>query len=200
MNNYKIRVVFFMVVPLFFNTTIEAQILSSTFFKDIPEGKTFLALFADGNIKGITADDKNATGTGSLGINIQKGHLSWNAVISVASSIDTLKEGVGAIILTPGTGIALTSGFLDVRIRDICKIEEYSLGLHFYIGTSRSIWNSANSSSSAITSGFGALIYSEIINTEINNNEISFGIELGPSYRWIAGDIKTYTNRFISFL
>jgi len=174
---------------------VVGQILSTTFFKVTPGDSFYVAFFADGNIRGIasTSNDKQAIGTGALGINVQRGNVSWSAVVNVASSIDTLKNCFGAHLLNPTTGKSL-AGYLDIRINSFCELFGNKFGLHSYLGTSKSNWIFRDEMFNAVTSGFGLMLYNDIINAELNENEISFGIELGLALRWIAGDIADDSN------
>jgi len=173
------------------NSHLFSQTLSSTYFKIEPtDSMSYVAIYADGNIRGISSgsSSSNISGNGALGINVQNRNYSWTASINIASTNDTIKTDFGSLILNPMGGKSF-SGFLDLRKRSFFTIDSYDIGLHLYLCTSKSLCLYNQTCVSAVASGWGATIYADVLNGHINENEISFGFESGVSFRWVAGNL-----------
>lgn len=162
------------------------QTLKSSFFWDNSDSAK-VSVFADGNIKGLIANQSsNQTATsGAIGISVKKSKTNWNAWINIASTIDTLKTDFGTIVLNPASGKRFTSGLLEVY-----RQLNSNTGCHLYASGSSSNWILKDTLKSATVFGLGALFTYDIIPlTKAGENNLYFGFEVGPSYRGIFGNI-----------
>ena len=153
--------------------------------------KTFVSVFADGNIRGVATGsaDNSLAGTGVLGVRIQKPRSIWTAAVNVASTIDTVTEQFGELILLPGTGSDLLSGVVDAQFR---YTEDW--GLHVYLSGSKSLWEvdpATHATSTIAVLGIGATGVRDIYQKTFGANRVGLSLEGGLSLRRIAGDIGT---------
>jgi hypothetical protein len=165
----------------------KAQTLRASDFRD-KQGKdsTFVEVFADGNLRGLMANtsDGSAAATGALGISVRRPNIIWNGFINIASTIDTLSEDFGSIILNPATGRNLSSGLVEAFVKT-----KHKIGQHYYMSASSSYWKSDSVTKSATIIGMGALGTLEILNGLSGQNDLYFGVEFGLSYRGISGNV-----------
>lgn len=167
---------------------------------------THVTIFADGNIKGAASGEsvEGPVGTGSIGIAISRRNAFWTAMVAVASSSDTVSEGFGAAILSPGSGKRLYSGVLDLR--KTASLAGRKLRLHGYVMSSKSSWRLTTAPETlavngtptvvvdttvhdAVIFGAGLLHYWDIVDGYVGDNYVSLKVEAGASLRWLTGDI-----------
>lgn len=150
--------------------------------------KKYVTLFADGNIRGVaTAGSKESTtGTGSLGIALSSPKITVSAQVTVLSTVDTLRNEVGATILSPLSGKSFQSGLLDLRVRNVFK--KLHLGLHGYLGASKSVW-AQDTAARASVLGTGGLTAFWSEEGKVSDNPVGLLIEAGVALRRIGGDI-----------
>jgi hypothetical protein len=160
---------------------------------------TQITVFADGNIKGAAQGEsgEGPVGTGSIGLTVSRRRNFWTAMVAIASTADTVSDGFGAAMLSPGSGKPLFSGLLDLRRKP----------WHLYAMTSKSTWRlttepetltvndqisivpADTSVLDAVTFGAGGLYFWDLVNGYVGQNYVSLKIEVGLSLRWLTGDV-----------
>lgn len=167
----------------------------------------YLRVFAEGNIRGLASgSDAQATGdiqtaaTGSLGLRIQKSTTIWTASISIASTVDTLRDAFGESLLLPGTGSGLVSGIVQVRGKDrSLHFFQFpkNVGAYLYGSSSKSVWSrNLDSSGTTVTDssavtvvGVGAGLFYDVAAAKIGDTPVGLTLEAGVALRSIGGDI-----------
>jgi hypothetical protein len=166
-------------------------------------------VFAEGNIRGLAAPPENGDGkdvttaaTGLLGVTVQKATTIWTASISVASTVDTLRNAFGESLLLPGTGSTLVSGLLAVRGKERSLrffTLPKNLGLYAYGSSSKSVWSrdvtdsigtALTDSSSATVIGLGGGAFYDVVQTRIGETQVGLTLEAGVAMRSVGGDIS----------
>jgi hypothetical protein len=145
-------------------------------------------VFADGTIRG-TAEGKQAgegVGTGALAVALNFRQQLWYASVTVASTEDTLSGNFGAALLAPGSGKALSSGLLSVNYMNALG---RGWGLHPYVSTSRHLWLVEDTARSTTVLGMALLAHREVGSQQVGGNQVSLSVEIGPTARFLGGDI-----------
>lgn len=169
--------------------------------------KATTAVFLSGALTG-GKDSSNSTATsGALGISRLSPAWGFSGQINVAAKTDTVRDGFGASLLTPGSGKALTAGLFDWRRpigRLICGkgprvVREIVQGDHLkaraYGTVSSSEWSlpSAGAEAAQVVSvvpvGFGLGLTYTLVDEVINSKPVAAGLVFGFSRRLIHGDI-----------
>src|SRR5215213_694627 len=85
-------------------------------FSPAADKKSHLIVFADGGVKQVVSQPKDATAsTGSLGMTYQGQNFIVSSLVNVFARGDTITKGYGASMLPPASGAAENSALLDVR-------------------------------------------------------------------------------------
>lgn len=161
-----------------------------------------LQLFGEGAIQSYARGDSSqgSPATGSIGIQLLKPAKNerWTAAVTVASTVDTVDSGFGAVLLTAGAGVGFQSGFLDVQ-------REYDEGwrsgfltrkLHAYATTARVRFAlDSVGVREAVVVGLGVSRCASIGNGKIAENPFSLTVEAGLAWRALAGNIGGKDNR-----
>ncbi len=185
---------FTFIVIIFFMLAISGHSQTLKGMKILDENSSsdsaIVLIFADGNVKGLVSNNKQnqASTTGAIGISVIKKNITWNALINIASTLDSLKTEFGTVVLNPASGKQFTSGLLEFHAKNFIK--KYNIGFHGYASGSSSYWSMNGLTKSATVLGLGALVTYNIVNSRTRENEIAFGFEIGPSYRGIFGNIS----------
>ena len=169
------------------------------------------AVFLSGALTG-GKDSSNTTATsGALGISRLSPTWSFSGQINIAAKQDTVRDGFGASLLTPGSGKALTAGLVEWRrsfgsffgcegraklprvVREILRDDR--LKVRAYGTVSSSIWSlpAAGSEPAAAVSvvpiGFGLGLGYTLISEAFDEKPVAAGIVFGFSRRLVHGDI-----------
>jgi len=200
------------------NRAVDAQTLQTLAARRAPADtacsdslKTNTAVYLSGALTGAK-DSSNATAaTGALGISHLSRTWSFSGQINVAAKVDTVRDGFGASLLTPGSGKALTTGLFDWR-RPIARffgcslptrlphlireaVEDDRLKARVYGTVSSSVWSLPAAGAqpaeavSVVPIGFGLGLAYTLINETINEKPVAAGFVFGFSRRLIHGDI-----------
>jgi hypothetical protein len=166
------------------------------------------ALFAQGAVRnGLSGSASTATaGTGSIGLALSKRDWQLAGLVTVASSVDTLRSGFGSFLLSPASGKSSLSTFLvDLHTPPVARI--WSKGelsplwpaAHVYVAGSNSTWerriispslvDTARSYKQAAVLGLGVLANWRIVRGRLLNVPIQINVETGYSRRYLRGDI-----------
>ena len=200
MKKIVLVILFAQIVQIGYSQTLKGT--TSTTDSTTKADFAIVKVYADGNVKGLVSDlESNATSTtGALGISVEKLNCIWHGQINIASTIDTLKENFGSIILNPASGKNFTSGFLQLRINELWKWNNYNFGSHFYVSGSSSFWSYNDTVKLASVLGIAGLVTMEVIQGNPNDNVIYMGVEFGPTYRGIYGNISQDINTYEKML
>ncbi len=169
------------------------------------------AVFLSGALTG-GKDSSNTTATsGALGISRLSPTWSFSGQINIAAKQDTVRDGFGASLLTPGSGKALTAGLLEWRrsigsffgcesrgklprlVREILRDDH--LKVRAYGTVSSSVWSLPVAGSapaeavSVVPIGFGLGLGYTLIDEAFDEKPVAAGIVFGFSRRLIHGDI-----------
>jgi len=126
----------------------EAQRLLASYTGD----QIIASLLAQGAVRnGLSGSNDGATaGTGSIGLSLAKRDWQLAGLVTVASSIDTLRSGFGSFLLTPASGKGSLSTFLvDLHTPPVPSIWRKGRvsplwpSLHVYFEGANSIWERA---------------------------------------------------------
>jgi hypothetical protein len=178
---------------------------------DCATSKVNTAVFLSGALTGAK-DSSNATATsGALGISHLSSSSSFSGQINVAAKTDTVRDGFGASLLTPGSGKALSAGLFEWRqsfaglftcarrdslpflIRQIIAGDR--LKARVYGTVSSSVWSLPAAGTepagavSVVPIGFGVGLGYTMISETLNDKPIVAGFVFGFSRRLIHGDI-----------
>lgn len=144
------------------------------------------AVFADGSIRGnAKGENGSGVGTGSLAVAIRRGRLHWYTAVAVASTADTVTDGFGSVLLSPGGGRALSSGVVDVHVGEVFG----AWGLHSYASVAHSLWAVDDTARSVTILGVGALLNKQIGAGAIAGSIVSVSGDIGLSFRVMDGDV-----------
>jgi hypothetical protein len=166
------------------------------------------ALLAQGAVRSGLSGSSNAgtAGTGSIGLTFSQGSWQLTGLVTVASSVDTLRSGFGSFILTPASGRNSLSTFLvDLHTPSIARIwskqEPSPLwpAAHVYFTGANSIWerltpsadlaDTAKSYKQAAVLGLGTLLSWQIKRGRLLNVPVQITVETGYSRRYLRGDV-----------
>lgn len=162
--------------------------------------ETHIQVYADGAIRGATLGEEGAaSGTGSLGIRVRRAGTSYFARINVASTIDTVSEGYGSVILSPANGGGFRSGVLDMERRTgvlarlATRLLSDNSGAHTYLTAASSTWAVEDGATEAVIFGGGLLLFKDLANGYIEDpaNRVRVKVEIGPSFRSLAGALRS---------
>lgn len=161
-------------------------------------GGTIVSLFAEGTIRsaidGPTDGGTSSAGTGSLGLAVDWAN-DWHLSVSVAvaSSVDTVRDEVGAIVLVPAAGRGRLSTFLMEGTTPVYVRRKLQLGSYWYVAGGNSLWEvdssgtSLRRSTSVVGAGLG--FYRKLLPpSRLLNTDISAAVRAGVAARWIQGD------------
>jgi hypothetical protein len=179
--------------------------------KDEGNSNTILSISAEGNIQGILtgSSSETTTQTGAIGVHIisftvdsnhqlktLKEFSEFSAKISIASSVDTIRNDFGGAVLNPVTGSQ--SAFIEWRGR-ILKNEPWCnpLGwnLRFYGVMSSGIWSKDSLSRRVTTYAWGLSYFYDFINLAARENPIIVRFDAGITGRGVLGDITGDENK-----
>jgi hypothetical protein len=157
-------------------------------------------------------DSSNTTATsGALGISRLSSTWSFSSQINIAAKQDTVHDGFGASLLTPGSGKALTAGLFEWRrsiqsffgcasrdklprlVREILRDDR--LKVRGYGTVSSSVWSLPAAGAepaeavSVVPIGFGLGLGYTLISESFDEKPVAAGIVFGFSRRLIHGDI-----------
>lgn len=162
-----------------------------------------------GATAGLGADaEKDATAGALLGFQIattrkeSKSFVSLFFSLAPAETIRGEQKDFGAFLLNPsraGSSFFLAGNYLWNPNHSEPK-KEYYIGPSLRTGLTRSTWQATVDSTSQSVDGFvGYATLSFLVmsrthktaggNSEGQSNEYEFGLEVGPTYRWIGGDL-----------
>lgn len=159
-----------------------------------------VSVFATGDIAGAISSEgsgtgsQNIAGTGSVGVLYSTSRNKILARIFVASTIDTLRSGLGQSLLNPVKGKAGSAIIEWYRSLNVS-----ALGvpwLHLYGHFSNTAWKfdadsvkSTNRSVSIL--GAGALFNWTVFKGKIASTELGLNLEAGMSFRYLGGDVRS---------
>ena len=150
-------------------------------------------LLANGNVKSVlTKNDAESSSTnGSLGVLFSRKapFFALSALVNVAASEDTLTNGFGSSLLTPGTGNL--AGILDLQMplsMGFLKNGPGRSSLHLYMSVSSNTWKHEDQTEDIVVMGAGALLAYDIARA-VNDIEYGLRLELGLTYRGLFGNI-----------
>ena len=166
--------------------------------------QTTVSLFADGTIRGSVNGDGDGggstgtAGTGSIGIAAQWGS-GWqlSTSVAVASTIDTVRNGVGSLVLVPAAGRGRISTFIVEAFSPPIGWRGLNIGFHGYLSGANSLWEVIDSSTATPTPsgknaaviGIGLGLYRDFLcNCRLLNTEVQIGMTAGWAWRRIQGN------------
>lgn len=162
------------------------------------------ALLAQGSVRGAAAGDsaEGSAGAGSVGLNMTKGDWTVSGLITVASSVDTLRSGFGAFLLTPASGKgSLSTALVDIYTPRIPRPWRWiprglMPSLHAYAAGANSTWGIRDLADTttfvfkqAAVLAWGALGNWQIVRGRLLNVPLQVNVETGYSYRYLKGDV-----------
>jgi hypothetical protein len=166
------------------------------------------ALLAQGSIRGAIAGsgEESGAGTGSVGFSAARKGWTLTGLVTVASSVDTIRDGFGSFLLTPATGKGSLSTFLvDFYTPSFGQIfpnlpkPDFWPALHTYLAGANSTWEAGIVRSpgadttierqSAGVLGVGLLANWRILRGRLLNTPVQVNVETGFSKRWLRGNI-----------
>lgn len=145
-----------------------------------------------------TSEDDGAKplGSGSLGMSVQTDAGHYTARVNVISADNVADADIGPAVLSPGTGNALASGLLDYRAAStprLLGIRGVHVPNHWYVSASGLRLRDGTTEEAPIVRatvfGAGALWLLEAVNRPVEDTQMLMHVELGPSLRWIHGDL-----------
>ena len=172
-----------------------AALLASALFASPapPDDEITVRLLASGNVKSVLTNDdaETASTNGSLGVLFSRKapFFALSALVNVAASEDTLTDGFGSSLLTPGTGNL--AGILDLQMPLPDRFLKNGPGrssLHLYTSVSSNTWKHEDQAENIVVMGAGALLAYDIARAA-NNIEYGLRLEFGLTYRGLFGDI-----------
>jgi hypothetical protein len=210
--NYQIIVLSFIIFIFSITIPLYSQNISNdSTNNDSGDGEAKLSISAEGNIQGILtgSSSETTTQTGAIGVHIisftvdsthqlktLKEFSEFSAKISIASSVDTIRNDFGGAILNPVTGSQ--SAYIEWRGR-ILKNEPWCnpLGwnLHFYGVMSSGIWSKDSLSRRTTTYAWGLSYFYDFINLAREDNPIIVRLDAGITERGVLGDITGDENK-----
>lgn len=154
-----------------------------------------ILVYADAALRtAAESETDRRTGTGSVGVIVQQSErLRITALVVVASTQDTLFDGLGGAILSPMTGRTLASGLLDIRVAGWPKFLPNDIdGTHVYLTTSRQVWarSDRTAAGSVVVTGVGALLFKDLASGRVGANYVGLQVEAGIGTRWLTGDLS----------
>ncbi len=186
----------------------EIRRILGTFTGDVLVG----ALFAQGSVKGAVSggSDAAAAGTGSVGLRASRKGWSISGLVTVASSIDTLRDGFGSFLLTPASGkSSLSTMLIDFNTPHLGEIVPrlpYRFlwpALHVYLAGANSTWEARFISGEpaettfqhrpAAVLGLGTLLNWRLFRGRILDTPVQMNVETGYAHRWLKGDVFSDT-------
>jgi len=169
------------------------------------------AVFLSGALTG-GKDSSNSTATsGALGISRLSSTWSFSSQINIAAKTDTVRDGFGASLLTPGSGKALTAGLFEWRrsfasffgcarqarlprlVREVVGGDR--LKARAYGTVSSSVWSLPAAGAepaeavSVVPIGFGVGVGYTLISQTFDEKPVAAGLVFGFSRRLIHGDV-----------
>jgi hypothetical protein len=170
--------------------------------------QTIASLLAQGSVRGALSGntETNTAGTGSIGLALSRGKWALSGLITVASSIDTLRSGFGSFLLTPASGKgSLSTCLIDLHTPSIAGLwkgapgARFWPGLHTYFTGANSTWQARTISPDATDTtfafkqaavlGIGALLNWRVSRGRLLNTPVQINVETGYSRRYLRGDV-----------
>lgn len=160
-------------------------------------GAPSVTLYASGDVRGVaTGEDRNAAATGALGLLMQRGGVTVQSTLTLASTADSLTSGFGGAVLSPASGRALSSGTLSSRIRLERKWLPSAVYLYGSVASSR--WHdtvavdgvATATAANAVTLGAGVLAWHELACCTVIGNPAVLNAQWGVGLRHLGGDAR----------
>jgi hypothetical protein len=149
-----------------------------------------LELYADGNIKDVLGTSKTKPAiNGALGLKFIGNRFEATGLVNIAGTVDTVRRGYGASMLTPGTGHGLNAALLEVIMsrrewRDpACAMYSYPLAcnirLRLQLSASTKRWLTAQGKLAPPVGKTDSVDFIETRDVPI------WGADVGVSYKFV---------------
>jgi hypothetical protein len=155
-----------------------------------PTDTAFVQIVAEGSIRtAIEARSGNPSGgSGALGLTYERRNRITIAVqITVASSIDTLRAGFGAFVLSPSVAKTFTT-----TVGATLPFHHRRFGFHGEIFFAGATWGDSavrNDAATAIVLGFDPSVYYSVLSGTLGSTRVGVRVLAGGSGRLLMGDI-----------